>query len=318
MRVMLATDGSAPADVAVNLVASCRWPADTSIDVVGVLDAVALLPAPFAPSPVNVQPLEDALNDQLTEAIDQTAGQLRAGNVSVTTTLRVGRPIECLLERAMEIRADLIVCGSRGQGELRSLVLGSVSAGLADRAPCPVLVARHPKLERVLLADDGTDPALVAEDVVASWPMFERVPVDVVSINYVHPAWRSGFSMLTVGPGLETYEVEVREARERVKQVCDDAVARLDAAGRRATGTVREGDPAGVILATAESEAADMIVVGTHGRTGLDRLMLGSVARAVLMHAHTSVLIARPSRFGHGREHAADERAQLAGVGDTR
>jgi nucleotide-binding universal stress UspA family protein len=124
--------------------------------------------------------------------------------------------------------------------------------------------------------------------------------------------------MLSVGPGLESYETEVREARERVTRVSDDAVARLDAAGRSARGTVRDGDPAGVILAAAESSAVDLIVVGTHGRTGLDRLMLGSVARAVLMHAHTSVLVAHHSRFGHGREYTASDPAQLAAAGHTR
>ena len=67
----------------------------------------------------------------------------------------------------------------------------------------------------------------------------------------------------------------------------------LRTAGLNAVPLSREGDPAETIVAFAEAHEVDLIVLGTHGRTGLRRLLLGSVARNVTLHAHCSVLVAR-------------------------
>jgi nucleotide-binding universal stress UspA family protein len=69
--------------------------------------------------------------------------------------------------------------------------------------------------------------------------------------------------------------------------------AQLQTAGRAAEADRREGDAATEILAAASASKADLIVMGTHGRTGIARLVLGSVARNVLQHATCSVLIVR-------------------------
>jgi nucleotide-binding universal stress UspA family protein len=69
---------------------------------------------------------------------------------------------------------------------------------------------------------------------------------------------------------------------------------RLARAGRATTWNVREGDPARAIVDEAEARHADLIVMGTRGLTGFDRLVLGSVARNVLTHAHCSVLVVHP------------------------
>ena len=299
MRVMLATDGSPAAVVAAAFVADRAWPAGATIDVVAVLDLVALLPAPFSPSPANVQPLEDSLSEELHSVVERTADELRTHGLDVTTTILTGKPVDRLVAHAAATAVDLIVCGSRGQGELAMLLLGSVSAGLADRAPCPVLVARRRALAQVLLAHDGTGPAIAAEDLVATWPMFQGQPVEVLSVAHLPSAWRTALARLTSAADRERPDVGIGAARERAAQVQVKATSRLREAGRPATGTAWEGDPPAVILAEADACAADLIVIGTHGRHGWDRLMLGSVARAVLLHAHASVLVVRPTR-AHG------------------
>ncbi len=295
MRVMLATDGSLAAGIAAGFVAERTWPAGTSIEVVAALDVLSLLPAPFSPTPADAQPLEDSLRDELHEAIDRTTGTLRARGLDVSASLLTGTPVEVLVRHAAMTGADLIVCGSRGQGELAVLMLGSVSAGLADRAPCPVLVARRTTLSHVLLADDGTGPAIAAEDAVVSWPLFEDVPIEVLSVAHVPPAWRAALARLAPGGHWEHPHGGIIQARERAGEVLDHALARLAGTGRTATGVHADGDPPGIILAEAEATAIDLIVVGTHGRHGWDRLMLGSTARAVLLHAHASVLVVRPA-----------------------
>ena len=68
---------------------------------------------------------------------------------------------------------------------------------------------------------------------------------------------------------------------------------RLQEAGLKAVAARRDGDPAEQIVKAAAAWPADLVLVGTHGRTGLERLLMGSVARNVTLHAHCSVLVAR-------------------------
>jgi nucleotide-binding universal stress UspA family protein len=295
MRVLLATDGSARANVAAELVASVDWPPDTSVEVTSVLDVPSTA---FSTYPVTIpdrSPLEDALHVQLVEAQEQTADHLRSRGLTVTHRLLEGDPTTSIVARCLGAGTDLIVCGSRGHGQLRSMVLGSVSAELCETAPCPVLVARQPGITRVLLAHDGSDPALAAEQIVSRWPMFADVPIVVVSVVRVNPVWLEAMAMLTIGAGLVRYEDGLSEARSHLRTRNREVVERLIGSRRQAIGDVREGDPAAEIVTAAAEMTADLVVVGTHGHRGLDRLMLGSVARAVLLHTPASVLVVRPA-----------------------
>ena len=81
--------------------------------------------------------------------------------------------------------------------------------------------------------------------------------------------------------------------RERGKEMGAQAARKLRSAGFKVTSSVKEGDARSVILKHAESWRADLIMVGSHGRTGLDRFLMGSVSEAVARHARCSVEIVR-------------------------
>ena len=83
-----------------------------------------------------------------------------------------------------------------------------------------------------------------------------------------------------------------------VSRLASEIRAQLRGAGVTAEWEYRDGDAATEILAAANASNADLIVVGTHGRTGLQRLVLGSVARNVLQHARCSVLSFGTARQG--------------------
>lgn len=83
------------------------------------------------------------------------------------------------------------------------------------------------------------------------------------------------------------------EREKQAKRIAEKAAAELEKAGLKAQPLVASGDPRFVLVDTAAHDGADLIVVGTHGRTGVKKLLLGSVASHVVSHAPCSVLVVR-------------------------
>jgi nucleotide-binding universal stress UspA family protein len=90
-----------------------------------------------------------------------------------------------------------------------------------------------------------------------------------------------------------TYGDMERSMRAHGQKQLDKLVAKAKAAGARAQGLLLEGTAADAIVRTARSKRADVIVMGTHGRSGLARLFMGSVAERVIGTAHCAILIVR-------------------------
>lgn len=292
MRVILATDGSPGALTATHLVAGLTWPSGTEIDITAVTDPNALLPMPLMAVPGDTQPLADAVREMERSAATDAAVLLEGHGLSTTVTMSLGRPGDAIVDRATDTQTDLIVCGSRGRGPLTSLLLGSVSAEISDRAPCPVLVARHPRVTRIVLAHDGSAPARAAEELLSGCPAFQGIPIVLVSAVPQDRDWGLDPHVMARREVADGMAAARRSARERMAQVQAEAVERLRADGRQVTAIVQEGPPPGVILEAAARCDADLIAMGTHARRGLDRILLGSVCRKVLLHAAASVLVA--------------------------
>jgi nucleotide-binding universal stress UspA family protein len=114
-----------------------------------------------------------------------------------------------------------------------------------------------------------------------------------VSVADVTIPWWSGFPETGTPQLVPIYVDAVNASRKQHDVLAQEMTAQLQRFGLRAEADRRDGDPASEILAAANDSKVDLIVVGTHGRTGLKRLVLGSVARNVLQHATCSVLIVR-------------------------
>jgi nucleotide-binding universal stress UspA family protein len=296
MRILLAVDGSVCSDRAAELVASLALPPESSVRVVAVLqrfaDALALSYAAGDVS-ANMESEEERDARQLREAIGRAEAALRRDGVSVDGFLVRGRPASSIVDEAVGLNADLVVVGSRGHGTIATMVLGSTAGEVVDHAPCPVLVARDRALGTLLFADDGSPAARQAEDVLTGWPIFAGSSVSVVTVAEVALPIAVGFTPGLYDQVLDSYSRSADEAREEVTQESETAAGRLAAAGLEAQAVPLEGDAATEIVRFAASRNVGTIVMGTRGRTGLARLIMGSVARNVLLHAGCSVLIVR-------------------------
>ena len=212
---------------------------------------------------------------------------------TVESAVLRGRAATSIVDEATTFGAGLVVVGSRGHGAIGSLILGSVSDEVVDHAPCPVLIARGSTVTRVVFATDGSAAAAFAHQVLTSWPMFRTVPVHVVSVADVPQPWYTGIAPTMYAQVIEAHVRDLEAATAEHQRIAAESVEALRAAGIEATETTLVGDAAAEIIAASATWGADLIVLGSRGRTGLTRLVLGSVARNVAHGSATTTLVVR-------------------------
>jgi nucleotide-binding universal stress UspA family protein len=301
MRVLLAIDGSPSAQIATELVANLPWLPGAPVRIVRVVE-----PGPTAIDPalaiaIPAEPQAAVVRSALAD-LEAAARIVRERVLGVQTAVLNGRPPEEIVRDAREQGVDLIVVGDRGHSTFDRMLLGSTSAEVIDKSPVPVLVARRPTSARAIVAVDGSEIATNAVEVVSRWSLLRHTRCTVLSVVPMSPDW-----WLAIGASEPNPVQEHALAQARAASVADHvasaeaAVERLRNGGVAADWELRSGHAASEIVHGAVAADADLIVMGSHGRTGPARLLLGSVARNVLHHAPQSVLIIRRSPAGTRR-----------------
>jgi nucleotide-binding universal stress UspA family protein len=141
---------------------------------------------------------------------------------------------------------------------------------------------------KILCAVDGSEVSEEAVKVVAEHPWPADTIVRILSVaEKVHP---SAVELVATGKSPEDAQHALDLRRD---VVATSAAAKLGAAGIKTESTTREGNPKTIIVEEARDWGAELIVVGHKGRSGLSRIVLGSVAEHVVAHAHCSVLVVR-------------------------
>jgi nucleotide-binding universal stress UspA family protein len=250
--------------------------------------AAVASPAPeFMPLPARFY---DDLRDAAERRVAEAAAALRATGLAVTTALAMGAAADVVLAEAKRSHADLVVAGTRGLTGWKKLVLGSTAARLVRRATCPVLtvhpsdVGRHRAPRTVLVPTDFSENATLAAEAAARLAApFEPCRVVLLHAYHVPVEFMSPMSIPVVledsGQVETAARIELQEVAARLRPHVGEVETRI----------VR-GYPPEVILDEAKRLDADLIAMGTHGRSGMKRLVLGSTAERVLPEAPCPVL----------------------------
>ncbi|MEP7304384.1 MAG: universal stress protein [Acidobacteriota bacterium] len=151
---------------------------------------------------------------------------------------------------------------------------------------------------KILLAVDGSECSDAAANAIIEQFAPERSEVQILHAD----EWPKGLPTslaFAEGPAATEHILSLHEAKRReAADLVARAAQRLRAAGFSTTTAVREGDPQHAILECAAEWHPDLIVLGSHGRRGLDRLVLGSVSEAVSRRAACSVEVVRSPTVG--------------------
>lgn len=289
MKILLATDLSAASERANALVKAAPWPSGSTLRLLSVIEPYNAL---VGLAPEMVMTFDDQVTNEVKDALAALAETFKRPDLGVEHEIRLGRAADQIVAEARSFGADLVIVSSRGKGPFVTTLLGSVSAEVVDRSPCPVLVARTETLKRIVAAEDGSDGARAAMAVLCELPLFKGADARVVSVVDVGLPLMVGAEPATLSDAaIESYTELLKATREQAEHDAAATATLLTAAGLRAAATTREGHAAAEIVNEAVESKADVIVMGSRGHTGLARLVLGSVARSVLTHAHCSVLI---------------------------
>jgi nucleotide-binding universal stress UspA family protein len=238
--------------------------------------------------------------DALEQSLLPDQRLLQGDGYSVTSQVCFGEPAAEIAELARRAAADIVAMATHGQTGLRHLLLGSVAEQVLHELTIPLLLVRPSEGAegstaapaaarplRVVVPLDGSQIAEQALDRAANLPAIAGAQLVLAAVEPM--VVDIGVAEIGVVPYwmLANHEAAVVRLNEYLKQIA----ARLARAGLKVETRLAEGNPADEILRISRAEQADLIVMATHRRGGVERLLLGSVAAAVLRDADIPVMV---------------------------
>ena len=213
-----------------------------------------------------------------------------------STTVRSGGADFEICEAAGEKNADLIVLASHGLGGVKHALVGSTAERVVRHAPCPVLTVR----EHALVNEDQTRPSFAPKRILVSTDFSEaskkalpyavalarKFEAALLLVHVVPSHLPAQFSRIGIVFEEQGMLAAARQQLPRFREAELDPHVRVEP-------LVLHGDPVHEICSAAKAEAADLIIIATHGYSGLKHFTVGSVAENVVRHAPCPVLIVR-------------------------
>jgi len=214
--------------------------------------------------------------------------------IEATSDLDIGPAAPLVLELAEKHAADVIVIGTRGLTGFKHLLLGSTAERVVQHSKVPVLTVhpedadRERRVRTIVVPTDFSEDAGIAVRAAHRLLAPDDEGARLVLVHAYHlPVEFTALGAVPVAPRL------FADAAEQARRKLEEAAAPLRQLGLQVETVAQEGYPPLVIEDVARSHDADLVAMGTHGRTGLRHLLMGSTAERVVQHAPCPVLTIR-------------------------
>lgn len=222
---------------------------------------------------------QQMLNDLARELAEMTGTRASAH-------VKIGHVVNEIL--AASEGTDVLVLGARGLNPLRELFLGTTADRLVKKCKRPVLVTKrqpHYGYRRVLVpVDFSQNSAAALRTAMLVAPKADLLVVNAFEVPFEGKLWKAGADQKTI----DQYRTQ---ARDRALRNIDALIHDVGSDRHRFLSAVDRGDASRVILAKEDESGADLIVMGEHGQSAVEALLLGSVTRQILAESRCDVLL---------------------------
>ncbi|WP_049996670.1 universal stress protein [Halococcus sediminicola] len=234
---------------------------------------------------------KEVLDEEATDALETLEALAAETDVPFETALEHGVVHETILDDAAEHGVDLVAMGTHGRTGLQRVLIGSVTERVGRTSDVPVFTTRREpdgdaSYGDVLIPTDGSDAASAA--VEHGLAIAERYGGTVHALSVVDLSSLAG--SYDVGPGISTVLDAWADDCERAVGAVAEAAETRDV---DVVTDVVQGTPYRAITDYVEEEGIDLVTMGTHGRTGIERYLVGSVTERVVRTSTVPVLTAR-------------------------
>jgi len=290
-RILVGLDGSAPAEA---ILPTVRALARRLGDEIVLLHVVHV---PIAVPTAGGLTVDEIVAHEAARAgtyLRRIAGDLEEDGLSVRTTVAVGESVPEIVRAAEREHVDFMALATHGRSGVQHWLYGSVADGVLHAARYPLLLLRPgatsaPKeFERIVVALDGS--SLAEQALVVARDLARRLAIPLVLLRVVDPLppafANDPFAGGAYGQLLASLEADAAAYLEAT-------AARERATGQRVEVSCQTGAPAEIIARHGDAHPHDLLVLGTHGRTGWRAAVLGSVARRVVLLASGPLLVIR-------------------------
>ena len=290
MRVLLATDGSEDAHLALRAAVRLLELEDCHFDV------LYIAPQLRRPRSKSVQQAyRDRAAAESRHILTCAKRVFIEEGANALALCETGSPANVIMRRALDY--DLTVLGAKGRDERSNIGLGPVASRLVEHASGCVLIGREPPSDRsvrILVPVDGSTGSEHALDALSS--MFDLESAEITLLHVIETLWLPAPSSAEGETDAEARENSQfsEELRREAEELMVEARARVLPLHPGVTTLIREGLPANEILSEADQGDYDLVAVGANACDDMKHSVLGSVSSKVAWNAPCSVLVARP------------------------
>ena len=247
----------------------------------------------FMPSPPDLEKhMQGAAIERLNRSVDRVAER----GIAITSRLAMGIPSQAIVQELTDLDPAVVVLGATGQSGISQILLGSTAQRVVQHAPCPVLTVHpgdaedHRPIRTILVPTDFSRHALQAARKAQRVLKPIETGAKIILVHAYHmPLEYTAYGAIPTG--LNFHQDVAALADEKLSLIADE----LRRDGLDVETVATQGYPPEEIVAVAKERNVDLIALGTHGRTGLSHLLLGSNAERVVQHAPCPVLTVRHS-----------------------
>ena len=214
----------------------------------------------------------------------------------VIPIVRFGKPFLEIIQVAKEENVDLLAVGTHGRAGVDRVILGSVAERIVRKARCPVMIVRGRKyvgFKRIIVPIDLSDCSRIALEYAAATARAHKSKLIILHVyeeSFIEPYVNAANS--------EEEADEIIKEIERVNETkYDEFLKTVDLNGVEYEKLLKNGIPDTYIVETAMEQQANLIVMGTHGRSGIRHILIGSTAEEVVRTVHCDIIIVKPEKF---------------------